>query len=228
MKRLLISTALAGLIAAPAALAQAQPSADISTLPSNYDTADLNRIILAELNDEDGQTNANLDQPRVYSSAQMTADTIVDVASGDERFSTLVMLVNTAGLAETLSADGPYTVFAPTDEAFSALPAAKVDYLTSDEGREDLKSILKAHVTTGKLMASDVPPSGLEVRSVNDTTLDITQESGTVMIEGARVTAANIEASNGIIHVIDTVITPKESGTSTMPIQSSQSMPKDM
>lgn len=239
MKRLMISTAIVGLAAAPAALADDPRPAEVSELPENYDTIDLNTIALEEVRDADNQTNANLDQQRLYpsetsytpsGSQDMDGErrTIVDAAAGDERFSTLVDLVKAAGLAETLSSDGPYTVFAPTNDAFAELPAEKVDYLTSPQGREDLKSILKAHVTTGKLTASEVPSSGLEVLSVNDTQLDITSEYGDVMVEGAKVVVPNIMTDNGIIHGINAVIMPEKTDQSATRYDSTQSMPNDM
>ncbi len=131
--------------------------------------------------------------------------TIVDIAVADGRFTTLVAAVQAAGLAETLSGPGPFTVFAPTDDAFAKLPAGTVESLLADP--EALSNILLYHVVAGKVMAADVV--GLDyAMSVQGSPINITVEGDKVLVNDAQVVITDIEASNGVIHVIDTVILP--------------------
>lgn len=132
---------------------------------------------------------------------------IVEIASGNEDFSTLVAAVVAAGLAETLSGDGPFTVFAPTNEAFAKLPAGTVDELLKTENKEKLAGILTYHVLAGKVMSKDLS-DGQKAETVNGQEITVTMEEG-VKIETATVITADLEASNGVIHVIDSVIMPK-------------------
>jgi uncharacterized surface protein with fasciclin (FAS1) repeats len=134
-------------------------------------------------------------------------DTIVDVAAGNEDFSTLVQLVTDAGLAETLSGEGPYTVFAPTNAAFEAVPAETLDALAADpEGA--LTEVLTLHVVAGEVKAADAAGLvGQCVDTVNGGKLKIEQSGDTLTIGGAPISATDVEASNGVIHVIDSVIT---------------------
>lgn len=133
--------------------------------------------------------------------------TIVDVASGNEDFSTLVAAVGAAGLAETLSGEGPFTVFAPTNEAFAALPAGLVDKLLLPENKDVLTQILTYHVVAGKVMAADVAAG--EVETVEGSPITIAVADGKVTLNGsANVVATDVLASNGVIHVIDAVILP--------------------
>jgi len=131
---------------------------------------------------------------------------IVDVAAGNESFSTLVAAVKAAGLVETLKGDGPFTVFAPTNEAFAKLPEGTVADLLKPENKEKLVAILTYHVVAGKVMAADVKAG--EVATVQGSKATLTTDGG-VKIDGAKVVTADIAASNGVIHVIDTVILPK-------------------
>jgi uncharacterized surface protein with fasciclin (FAS1) repeats len=137
----------------------------------------------------------------------MNNKTIVDVAVESGKFTTLVAAVKAAGLVETLSGAGPFTVFAPTDEAFAKLPAGTVEALLKDKAK--LTRILTYHVVAGKVMAKDV--TGMtSAKTVEGGEVTIKAENGKVMINDATVTTADIEASNGVIHVIDTVLLPKE------------------
>lgn len=132
--------------------------------------------------------------------------TIVDIAAADGRFTTLVAAVQAADLATTLSGEGPFTVFAPTDDAFAKLPAGTVEALLADV--DTLTSILLYHVVSGTVMAADV----VELTSadtVNGLPVDIKVMDGKVFINEAEVIITDIEASNGVIHVIDTVILPR-------------------
>jgi uncharacterized surface protein with fasciclin (FAS1) repeats len=132
--------------------------------------------------------------------------TIVDVAVGAGTFNTLVAAVGAADLAETLSGEGPFTVFAPTDDAFAALPAGLVDALLLPENKEALTAILTYHV-----LAAEVPSSAVTagpVATVQGEEIEISVEGGTVMVNDATVIAVDVEASNGVIHVIDQVLVP--------------------
>ena len=125
------------------------------------------------------------------------------VAAGD--FTTLATALDAAGLVETLEGDGPFTVFAPTDAAFEALPAGTLDDLLADP--EALADVLTYHVVDGDVLSSDLT-DGMEVEALNGDTLTITIDGDTVKVNDATVTTADIEASNGVIHVIDTVLIP--------------------
>jgi uncharacterized surface protein with fasciclin (FAS1) repeats len=132
---------------------------------------------------------------------------IVAVASSAGTFKTLVAAVQAAGLVETLEGKGPFTVFAPTDEAFAKLPAGTLESLLKPENKEKLAAILTYHVVSGKVMSADVK-TGM-VKTVNGKELDVKAWSGKVSVNGAKVTAADVAASNGVIHVVDTVLLPK-------------------
>ncbi len=132
---------------------------------------------------------------------------IVETAVAAGAFETLVAAVQAAGLVETLQGEGPFTVFAPTDEAFAALPAGTVESLLQPENRDQLVAILTYHVVAGKVMAADVV-NLTSAETVNGASVTIAVEDGAVKIDGATVIQADIEASNGVIHVIDQVILP--------------------
>ncbi len=135
------------------------------------------------------------------------ASTIVDVAVADGHFKTLAAALEAAGLVETLNGDGPFTVFAPTDDAFAKLPAGTVQALLKDKTR--LTAILTYHVVAGRHPASEVA-SLSSLATVNGTQLTIDARNGGVIVGGAHVVKADIPASNGIIHVIDTVLIPND------------------
>jgi uncharacterized surface protein with fasciclin (FAS1) repeats len=137
--------------------------------------------------------------------AANAAENIVGVAAANPDFSTLVAAVKAAGLVETLSGKGPFTVFAPTNAAFDKLPPGTVDSLLKDPVK--LKAILTYHVVAGNVMAKDVKPGA--TKTVNGASMMISAKDGGVMVDGAKVTATDVKASNGVIHVIDTVILPK-------------------
>jgi len=131
---------------------------------------------------------------------------IVDTAVTAGSFETLVAAVQAAGLVETLKGDGPFTVFAPTDEAFAALPAGTVETLLKPENKDQLAAILTYHVVPGKVMSTDLTDD-MEATTVQGEAVTIDLDNG-VMVENATVVSADIETSNGVIHVIDTVILP--------------------
>lgn len=135
--------------------------------------------------------------------------TVVDIAASSDDFSTLVAAVTEADLVETLSGEGPFTVFAPTNAAFEQ---ALADLgLTAEEllASPDLSGILTYHVVSGKILAADaIAADGTDVVTVNGDTIAVSVVDGNVMIDGATVTTANLEAQNGVVHVIDSVILP--------------------
>ncbi len=152
----------------------------------------------------DGDTTAT---PAVDESAP----TIAEIVAGNDDFSTLLAAVGAADLTGTLSGDGPFTVFAPTDEAFAALPAGTLDSLLEPENKDQLAAILTYHVVPAEVMAADVTAG--EVTTVNGASFTVSLDDGEVLItdgqgDRSKVTATDIEASNGVIHVIDAVLLP--------------------
>lgn len=141
--------------------------------------------------------------------APMTASEpdIVDVASGNPEFSTLVAAVQAAGLVETLKGTGPYTVFAPTNAAFAALPSGTVESLLKPENKDTLAAILTYHVIPGEVSSDQLAGKRLDVATVNGKTVHVDGRRG-VKVNKANVVTADIKASNGIIHVIDRVLLP--------------------
>ncbi len=131
---------------------------------------------------------------------------IVDTAVGAGNFTTLVAAVQAAGLVETLKGEGPFTVFAPTDAAFAALPAGTVEDLLKPENKDKLTAILTYYVVPGKVMSGDLS-DGMKAATVQGGEVTITTMGG-AKVDGATISAADIEATNGVIHVIDAVILP--------------------
>ncbi len=134
---------------------------------------------------------------------------IVDTAVSAGSFNTLVAAVQAAGLEHTLRGDGPFTVFAPTDEAFAALPAGTVENLLKPENRDQLVSILTYHVVPAKVMAADIAGKTAAVLTVQGQRLSVDARRG-VKVDKAKVVTADVEASNGVIHVIDKVLIPSD------------------
>ena len=134
---------------------------------------------------------------------------IVDTAAGADNFKTLVAAVKAAGLVDTLKGDGPFTVLAPTDEAFAKLPAGTVESLLKPENKDKLVAILTYHVIPGKAMKADVAKlDGQSVKTVQGSPVKVAVGDDGVKINGAKVIATDIECTNGVIHVIDSVILP--------------------
>lgn len=138
--------------------------------------------------------------------AAVTSD-IIDTAVGAGSFTTLVAAVKAAGLVKTLKSDGPFTVFAPTDEAFAKLPEGTVENLLKPENKDQLVAILTYHVVPGKVASGDLAGKRLGAKTVQGSTVDIDATDG-VRVDNAAVVQADIMTSNGIIHVIDQVILP--------------------
>ena len=134
---------------------------------------------------------------------------IVDVAASAGSFNTLVAAVKAAGLVETLKGNGPFTVFAPTDDAFAKLPAGTLESLLKPENKAKLQAILTYHVLSGKVMSKDIAGKKLSVATVQGTKVAIDATNG-VMVDNAKVIKADVNATNGVIHVIDAVILPRD------------------
>jgi len=138
------------------------------------------------------------------------AVTIVETAAGDETFNTLVQAIEAAGLAETLSAEGPYTVFAPTNEAFEALPEGTLDQLLQPENQETLTQILTYHVLPQEVPAAEVTSGDVETVAGPPLTVSVDDATGDVAVNEATVIQADVQASNGVIHAIDQVLLPPD------------------
>lgn len=145
--------------------------------------------------------------PLALASVSAKADDIVDTAIAAGQFSTLVAAVQAAGLVDTLKSEGPFTVFAPTDAAFAALPEGTVENLLKPENKDQLVAVLTYHVVAGKVMSADIAGKTMEVDSLQGSAISVNAMNG-VMVDNANVITADIETDNGIIHVIDAVILP--------------------
>ncbi|MBL67057.1 MAG: hypothetical protein CMO74_01195 [Verrucomicrobiales bacterium] len=143
----------------------------------------------------------------LFIAADSQAGDIVDVAASNKSFSTLVTAVKAAGLVETLKGEGPYTVFAPTDEAFAKLPKGTLESLLKPENKQKLVAILTYHVVPGKVMAKDVKSGKVKTASGSSFKMKVSKKG--VWVDNAKVVATDVKADNGVIHVIDAVILPK-------------------
>jgi len=139
--------------------------------------------------------------------ASAQSSDIVSIAVGNENFSTLVTALQEAGLVETLQGDGPFTVFAPTNEAFAALPEGTLESLLMEENRDQLIQVLTYHVVPGKVMSTDLS-DGMTAATVEGSSVEISIGDDGVKVDNATVVTADIEATNGVIHVINAVILP--------------------
>lgn len=149
-----------------------------------------------------------LSLPMFATSANAGAKDIVDTAVSAGSFKTLVAAVKAAGLVDTLKGDGPFTVFAPTDAAFAKLPAGTVEDLLKPENKAKLTAILTYHVLPGKVMSNDIAGKKLDAKTVQGQEISVDATKG-VRVNSATVTTADLVTTNGVIHVIDTVIMPK-------------------
>lgn len=134
---------------------------------------------------------------------------IVETATSNGSFKTLTAALQAAGLVETLKGKGPYTVFAPSDEAFKKLPAGTVENLLKPENKAQLQKVLTYHVVAGNVMSSDLKGKKTSAKTVEGSTVQVDASGNTVKVNDATVTQADVQASNGVIHVIDSVIMPK-------------------
>jgi uncharacterized surface protein with fasciclin (FAS1) repeats len=184
-------------VAAAAALTLAACSSSSDEATSEPTVAASEEAAAEEMAEESGDM---ADEPAA-------AGTIVDVASSTDGFSTVVAAVQAAGLVDTLNGEGPFTVFAPNDAAFAALPAGLVDALLLPENKDALTKILTYHVVPGTVMAADVTDG--DVATVEGQNVTLSTADG-VTVNGAKVIQADVVASNGVIHVIDSVIVPPD------------------
>jgi uncharacterized surface protein with fasciclin (FAS1) repeats len=166
----------------------------------------LRRTILRSLSAAAFAFGAMIAVPAGTAAASEKSD-IVDTAVAAGSFNTLVAAVQAAGLDETLKGDGPFTVFAPTDEAFAKLPGGTVEMLLKPENKDKLVAVLTYHVVPGKVMSGDIAGQRAAPETVHGRPLAVNGTNG-VMVNNARVVAADIETSNGVIHVVDTVLLP--------------------
>jgi len=173
------------------------------TLAACGDSSDDTATDTAETTSEEMAT----EEPEAGMEEEAGVGTVVDVASNTEGFSTLVTAVGAADLVDTLNSEGPFTVFAPTDDAFAALPPGVLDALLLPENKETLAKILTYHVVPGAVMAADVTDG--DVATVEGQTVALSTADG-VTVNGATVIQADVVADNGVIHVIDAVILPPD------------------
>ncbi len=199
-----IKTAVTGGVAALLILTGCSSSSD-DTAATTATSADATSAAATQ---SEAMTSEAMTSGTMGSEAAQEAGTIVEVASGNPDFSTLVAAVEAAGLVETLSGTGPFTVFAPTNEAFEALPAGVLDMLLLPENKETLTKVLTYHVVPGEV-TSDMVTAG-DVATVEGSTIAITTDGGVKINDTATVTAVDVDASNGVIHVIDSVLIPAE------------------
>jgi uncharacterized surface protein with fasciclin (FAS1) repeats len=175
------------------------PSSSPTMSPSKTPTGTMSKPTIST------PANGGMSQPGKAPATSAKKMTIVDVASKNSSFKTLVKALKAAGLVETLSGEGPFTVFAPTDAAFAKLPKATLKDLLKPENKEKLQKILTYHVVPGAVFAKDIKPGA--VATVEGSNVTLKKGKG-VMVNNARVIKADIKASNGVIHAIDTVIMP--------------------
>jgi uncharacterized surface protein with fasciclin (FAS1) repeats len=182
-------------------------------------TAAASVLMLAACGGDDDEATSSTSSPATTEAmpeadeTTASSETITEIVAGNPEFSTLLAAVEAAGLAETLSGDGPYTVFAPTDAAFAELPAGTLDTLLQPENQDQLAAILAYHVVPAEVMASDVEPG--EVSTVNSAPFTVAVDGEEVAITDgqgneASVIETDIDASNGVVHVIDSVLLPAE------------------
>ncbi len=186
---------------APAAPSTPSAPVESTTPPPSVDGGDM-KIPSAS---EGGGTMPTSETPSVPSAAA-TGKTIVSIASSNKKLKTLTAAIKAAGLEETLSGEGPFTVFAPTDEAFAALPPGTLDALLKPENKEKLAQLLTYHVVSGKVESTTLK-SG-DVPSLLGKPITVKVEGEKIMVNEATVTKADVPASNGVIHLIDKVILP--------------------
>lgn len=180
-----------------------------STTDATSDTNTTSNTGTSTTGEAQTNTAAGTEQGVMVGGANMVpSKDIVDNAVNSQDHTTLVAAVKAAGLVETLKGAGPFTVFAPTNDAFAKLPAGTVDNLLKAENKDQLTSVLTYHVVPGALRAADLK-DGQKLKTVQGKELTVTMKDGKVMIDGATVTIPDVISSNGVTHVIDGVVTPK-------------------
>ncbi len=152
----------------------------------------------------------NTDTTATPTATEAEGENIVAIASGDSTFSTLVAAINAADLAEVLSGEGPYTVFAPTDEAFAALPEGTVEDLLKPENKDKLVQILKYHVVPAKVLSTEIQPGAVETVEGEALEISVNPDTNEVLVNNGKVIKTDIVGSNGVIHAVDTVMMPAD------------------
>lgn len=145
--------------------------------------------------------------------AKATSADLLETAAAAGAFGTLIEAVKAAGLADTLKGEGPFTIFAPTDEAFAALPAGKLDALLQPENKAALVRILSYHVVPGKVTSSDIAGKMISIKTLEGGELEINSAGRSTKVESAALLTPDVMASNGVIHVVDKVIVPDDAST---------------
>lgn len=206
-KRLLM---LLAAVSSAAVLAACEPSEPTATDTTEDPAAQTETV---EVPDETATTEAIATEGTETTATPATSETeatIVEIASGDSTFSTLVAAIKAAELAETLSAEGPYTVFAPTDEAFAALPEGTVEELLKPENKDQLVQLLTYHVVPAKVLSTEIQPGAVETVQGEPLEIAVDADTNTVKVNDATVVKTDIVGSNGVIHVIDAVVIPSQ------------------
>lgn len=157
---------------------------------------------------EETSEETSIEEVKVEEVEMEAEISVVDIAIGSTEHTTLVAALSAADLVATLEGTGPFTIFAPTNAAFEKLPAGTVDGLVKPENKEKLSGILTYHVVSGNVKAADLS-DGQVIKTINGQDLKVSIKDGNVMINGAKVTAADLSGSNGVVHVVDSVLMPK-------------------
>lgn len=176
-----------------------------ASFPAQAESARRQETLVADMHtDMESDMESDMQSDMESDAAMMN---IVEVASGSESFNTLVQAAQAAGLADTLASEGPFTVFAPTDEAFSQLPDGAIEFLTRPENQNILKQVLTYHVVPGEITASEISTGSVEALGGG---LAVLVADDRVVVNNASVVNANIQASNGVIHAVNRVLMPRE------------------
>jgi uncharacterized surface protein with fasciclin (FAS1) repeats len=194
-------------VSAPAAALPLENAAPTGTSGTMGGSTDTSAAVGATASAMPGGSSARTSGSQSSAPAPRAAGNILEVAANAGQFSTLVAAINAAGLSETLNGAGPFTVFAPTDAAFAKLPAGTVESLLMPENKAKLSALLTYHVVPGKIASADLAGVTATPATVQGSTLSVDSSSG-IKVGGATVTSPDVAASNGTIHVIDTVLIP--------------------
>lgn len=159
---------------------------------------------------DEAETAAEPDTAEESAMSEDMGETVVSLATNSESFSTLAQAIEAAGLSETLAAEGPYTVFAPTNEAFAALPEGTLEQLLMPENQDTLAQILTYHVVPAEVTSADITEGPVETVAGSEVTVSIDEAAGSVMVNEATVVMPDVQASNGVIHAIDQVLLPPD------------------
>ena len=203
MKAILMTATAAAAIALVACSPSAPEASQDPVQPYEED------IVIDETRGEAQAEDASAEMPD-----EATANSLTGIIAENPDLSTFTLALDAAGVAEKLEEGGPYTVFAPTNEAFANMPPEQLEMLLAPENKDKLIRVIEYHIVPRKIMAADIPPESENVMTSSLNNLDMaarTTEDGKVRVNTATVTSADIEASNGVVHIVDTVIVPRMS-----------------